>query len=186
MTTNFILKFATLHFSRLALLAAGPSFGSLSTGFHKRAKLSKAALSYREFQLLCYLYNDIHQQFVTQPFALSSVSTQIVYLFLLVVYNTKKGLLIFLFSIIIIMNAIFMDVVCYGQAARVHTTSELVKQKLRGRSHLLKHAWFRRFLKSCPTVGVGFIMNMYFGKLTPLNVEFFCFDKAAILMITLR
>ncbi|CAL8122969.1 unnamed protein product [Orchesella dallaii] len=191
MTCNFVMAFAVLStlpwtFHRLVLLSAVRGFNPLSKAFHKHTKLSNAALSYREFQLLCYLYNDIHQQFITQPFALSSISSQIVFLFLLVVYNTKENPIIFFFSIMIIMNAVIIDVVCYGQAANVHATSELVKQKLRSRNTLWNNIWFRKFLNSCPTVGVGFFMNTYFGKLTPLNVEFFCLDKAAILMLLTR
>jgi len=147
-----------------------------------QAILNKAAKSYREFQVLCNLYNDLHQTLITQPFAMSTMTTQIVNLFMLVGYNTQEGLLIKLFAAMLIMNALIIDFVCYSQAGSIHRSSGIVKKKLRGNLKLQKNKWLCRYIKSCKTVGIAFF-DGYITKLTPLNVEHFCFDKAALLLL---
>lgn len=144
--------------------------------------------SYREIQLICNLYNELHHHLIIASLNVSSMTSQIVYLFILVAYNTQEGIFIFLFALIVFLNAAAFDIACYGEAANVHTTAEKVLQELvRGRVRLLKRrtsrVWFSKFIQSCPPVGVIFFASSYFDRMVPLKIELFCMDKTAILLL---
>lgn len=115
------------------------------------------------------------------------MTSQIVYLFILVTYSSEEGILIFVFSTIVVINAAAFDIACFGEAANVYTSHIIIKKRLLSNLTFLRRnrhsVWFNRFLKSYPRLGVSFFRNTYFDTITALKMELLCVDKTANLLL---
>lgn len=148
---------------------------------------SKLYMNYRELQLVCIQYRVIYSRFM-----IGSIMPCFMSMSIMCLYNTIKtvsgenessstgyNLLYAWAGMICISNTLYM----FGILADVSNVSEKVLGRLRGKVEFRKNKWFRKWLRSCPTLKIYFGGSNYLERRTPLNLTDFVIEQTVSLLL---
>lgn len=153
----------------------------------KEITASQTHIFYRQLQLLCIQYRLNYSRYM-----IGSIMPCLVSMSVICWYNTIKkisgqnvnasmgySLLYGWGGFVSLLNVLFM----FGILVDVSNVSKKVLRRVNCKEEFRKNKWFRRWLKSCPTLKIYFGGSNFLERRTPLNLTKFVIEQTVSLLL---
>lgn len=148
---------------------------------------SKTTSLYRQLQLVCIQYRINYSRYMIGSIMPCFLSMSVICLYNTIIKISGRSAngswgysVLYAWSgMICILNILFM----FGILADVYNVSHKVLQRLEANEEFRKHIFFRRWLKSCPTLKIYFGGSNFLDRHTPLNLQNFVIEQTVSLLL---
>jgi len=128
------------------------------------------------------MYNGIFQKVIIPASTAGGSADLIIGLYASIKLKLSGGIHMFIFSILIMMDGKAV-IEMTKEASNVISASEDFLETLNNLGNFKTEKWFRKKIRSLPSIKIGMGSSNYFDKLTPLVLLDFCINQAVSLML---